>query len=93
MEYPKYYRKNGRCLKVLSEKEALKITLPPDYVVALRTIITGADRVQEELHDFEEATATLWEDFSATFRAQILEEKRIKNQVRQQEFEAGKLGL
>lgn len=83
MEYPKFYRLNGRCMKLISESEAYQVTLVPDFMVPLRTVITGPERVQEELRGYEETTVEVWEDFCATFRSQVREEAQVKNQRRQ----------
>jgi hypothetical protein len=93
MSYPKYYRKNGRCLKVLSPTEALQITLPPDFIVPLRSQYPYPDRLQEELRGFEEVNADTWESFSYSFYAQVDKERSLKNQTRQRDFEAGRLQL
>jgi hypothetical protein len=93
MEYPKYYRKNGRCLKVLSPTEALQITLPPDFIVPLRSQFPHPERLQEELREFEEVPSDVWDNFNYSFYHQVQKERESKNQIRQQEFEAGKLRL
>lgn len=90
MDYPKYYRKAGRCVKVISPLESRTIILPPAVPAAERFSdkYPTAERLQEEVKDFQEVTEQTWKEFLFTFYATVSDErseqqKRVKEELRE----------
>ena len=88
MNYPKYYRKAGRCVKVISALESRTIILPPAVPAAERFSdrYPTADRLQEDIKDFQEVTEQMWKDFLFTFYATVSDErteqhKRVREEL------------
>ncbi|HEY3406445.1 MAG TPA: hypothetical protein VGK59_23820 [Ohtaekwangia sp.] len=85
--YPKYFRKNGKCVKVLSPTETRTIILPPDATAAERfSSYPAAERLAEDLKTFSEVVPEVWTDFLRGFYSAIADErfedsKRIKKEI------------
>lgn len=79
--YPQFYRKAGTCMRVDSPLEAWIITLPPEKKVACRhhAIYPSAERLQEQLRNFEPADAGTFKSFLATLYQAVAEERDKMN--------------
>lgn len=78
--YPKYYRKDGTAMKVVSPTEVKIIILPPERPVAERYSSTypTAERLKETLAAMQEISEQDWKSFYFTF-CQAVGEERIKS--------------
>jgi hypothetical protein len=76
-EYPKFYRKDGKCVKVASATETRTIILPPESRVAERysTTYPTADRLLESLAGLEEVTEQTFKEFLFTFYQSVNHER------------------
>lgn len=81
MNFPSYYRKAGRCMKVLSPTEMRTIILPPDSLVAERFTSRYPDleRLTEQLKGSEECTAEKFKEFLTTFYSEVDSERNELN--------------
>ena len=72
-EYPKFYRKEGKCVKVVSDTETRTIILPPDAKVPERysTAFPSRTRLEETLAGLEEVPAEIFKNFTFTFYQQV----------------------
>lgn len=80
-EYPKFYRKNGKCMRVDSATEVWTITLPPQSKVPLRdhSIYPSPERLQEHLSGMVEVDAEEFRSFYFAFIHGVEDEyKKIK---------------
>lgn len=77
--FPVYYRKAGKCIKVVSPTETRTIILPPERIVPERfsTIYPARERLIEELLDYTLTDAITWRSFFFTF-AQAVQAEREK---------------
>jgi len=85
-DYPKFFRKAGRCIRVDSDTKTWTIILPPEMKVASRyfTEYPSAERLQEELKYFEEVDADTFKSFFFTFCQCVAGEREAVNQKIQQ---------
>ncbi len=86
MSSPTIFRKEGRCLKVISATVAYVITLPPQSLVPLRDIVTFPDneRLKEEISKMEAGTDDTWQEFVVAFYRGVKEEQDTYSKVRAQ---------
>lgn len=87
--YPKYYRKAGRCVKVVSPVETRTIILPPEASAAERfsSNYPDVDRLLQALKEYQETDLQTWTDFLSTFYTSISDErseqqKRVKAELK-----------
>jgi len=75
--YPKYYRKAGKCVKVSHENGVLlgrSIELQPQASVPLRSLIPPS-RLEAELANMEQCNQEIWKNFLFTFYQQVQQER------------------
>jgi hypothetical protein len=75
--YPKYYRKDGKCVKVSQENGVLvgrSIELQPQASVPLRSLIPPT-RLEAELSGMEQCDHEIWKNFLFTFYQQVQQER------------------
>jgi hypothetical protein len=79
MDYPLYYRKSGRCIKLLSDKQFQIIVLPPDRPDAERftTTLPDSSRLASYLDGFEQVEEVTWKEFLYTFLLQAQAELQL----------------
>lgn len=79
--YPKYYRRAGRCIKVVSEKETRTIILPPDsmYPERFTSRYPTIERMNEELAHCEECDENKFKEFLFTFYQRVEAERQLMN--------------
>ncbi len=90
-EYPKYFRRSGRCIKVISPTETRTIILPPDSLVPERytTRYPSKERLAEDLQHCEECDENKFKEFLFSFYQRVADERAIANKiVKPQDFAA-----
>lgn len=78
-QYPRYYRKDGKCIKVISPTEGRIIELAPQVRIPLRSIITEKDRLDKELEGMTACDSETFKNFLFTFYKQVKEEHASLN--------------
>lgn len=75
-EYPKYYRKAGKCVKVVNPTETRTIILPPDVRAAERFTTTWPtpERMQAYIQGMDVTTEEEFKSFLFTFYKSIRDE-------------------
>ena len=76
--YPKYYRKDGRCVRQDAPTSTWTIGLPPEFKVPVRfpTEYPSAERLEADLKSFTPSTAEEFKSFVATFYQQVGHERQ-----------------
>jgi hypothetical protein len=76
-KFPYYFRKAGRCIKVISEKETITIVLPNESLMPERysTTYPSVERLRAHLSHFDQTTEQIFIDFQNTFYAQVSDER------------------
>jgi hypothetical protein len=84
MEYPAYFRKSGKCIKLLSPTRARVIVLPPDADVPERFTSTypSEKRLLEDIQGFEQVDGDKFKDFLFTFYQGVDKERQALNNAR-----------
>lgn len=77
--YPRYYRKEGTAMKVVSPTQVKIIILPPERPVAERYSSTypTAERLKETLTSMQEITEQDWKSFYYTFCQAVEKERQL----------------
>lgn len=77
MSYPKYFRKEGRCVRQDGPTTTWTIGLPPEFKVPVRfpTEYGSEANLQEHLKDFAESTEQQFKDFLITFWQDVAQER------------------
>ncbi len=95
--YPKFYRKDGHCLKRETDTTAMEIRIPdPEKYLPLvhqPTTYPSKERLDEEVSRMELVDQDVYEDYLGTFFAQARENSSVLNNIRQNRYEAGLLKL
>jgi hypothetical protein len=80
--FPKYFRKEGRCVKVVSQTETRTVILPPDRSVAERysSAFPDYERLLESLQGLEEVSEEIFRDFLFTFYQSVNQERQKVNE-------------
>lgn len=84
MNYPSYYRNQGRIVKVVSDTETRTIILPPDSTISERftTRYPNANLLQQDLKNMLESDERKWKEFIFTFYQNIEAERKLANEKR-----------
>ena len=75
--FPKYFRKDGTCVRVDSPTQLKVIKLPPDTTMAERYSSTypSKERLNETLSGMEPTTAEIFKNFYFTFLQHVTKER------------------
>lgn len=95
--YPKFYRKEGYCLKRESDTTTIEVRVPAPHQSIPLSHIPGTyptkERLDDQVASMEEVDQDVYEDYLGTFFAQARENSGVLSSIRQKRFEAGVLKL
>jgi hypothetical protein len=85
-QFPKYYRRAGKCIKVVSATETRTIILPPESMVPERytTRYPSKERLEKDLENFEECDEKKFKEFLFSFYQRVADERQLANQIFEQ---------